>query len=231
MLFPIGDDNISGGHKPYVTYAFLVVNILIFIFQITLGAQGITDFLNTYGGIPAELSSGDDMFTLITSMFLHGGWMHIVGNMLFLWIFADNIEAIIGNVPFLMFYLIGGLFASTAHIITDPDSMIPVVGASGAISAVMGTYMVLFPKSRIKMIFVVFFSTFYLPAFVFLGFWFVQQLFCGVGSITTFGGEGGGGVAWWAHIGGFVYGVAAGFLIKKFYGHTYTINTGTEQLA
>lgn len=223
MIFPIGDDNINGGYKPFVAYTFLAINVIIFLYQITLGPQGIDAFLNTYGGIPAEITTGVDTFTLITSMFLHGGWMHIIGNMIFLWIFADNIEAIIGNIPFLIFYVIGGLLASGAHIITDPDSMVPVVGASGAISAVMGTYLVMFPKSRIKLIFIMFFRTFYLPAFVFLGFWFAQQLFSGVGTMSS--ESGGGGVAWWAHIGGFVYGVAVGFLIKKFYGHTYTVNT------
>lgn len=229
MIFPIGDDNINGGYKPYVAYTFLAINVMIFLYQITLGAQGIDNFLNTFGGIPAEITTGVDTFTLITSMFLHGGWMHIIGNMIFLWIFADNIEAIIGNLPFLIFYVIGGLVASAAHIFTDPDSMIPVVGASGAISAVMGTYLVMFPKSRIKLIFIMFFRTFYLPAFVFLGFWFAQQLFSGVGTMSS--EAGGGGVAWWAHIGGFVYGVAMGFLIKKYYGHTYTVNTHNDARA
>ncbi len=228
MIFPIGDDNINGGYKPYVAYTFLAINVMIFLYQITLGPVGIDSFLNTFGGIPAEITTGVDTYTLITSMFLHGGWMHIIGNMIFLWIFADNIEAIIGNIPFLIFYVIGGLAASAAHILTEPDSMVPVVGASGAISAVMGTYLVMFPKSRIKLIFIIFFRTFHLPAFIFLGFWFAQQLFSGVGTMSA--ESGGGGVAWWAHIGGFVYGVAVGFLIKKYYGHTYTINTQEEEL-
>lgn len=228
MIFPIGDDNIVGGHRPNVSYAFIAINVAIFLFQLTLGPERCGLFLNTYGSIPYEIIGGQDLYTLLTSMFLHGGWMHIIGNMLFLWIFADNIEAVIGSTAFFLFYIIGGLFASAAHIITDPDSLIPTVGASGAISAVMGTYLVMFPKSRIKIIFIIFFSIFYLPAYAFLGLWFVQQLFSGLGSIAPQTPEEAGGVAWWAHIGGFVYGVVLGFLFKKFFKHKYSF--GKEKL-
>ncbi len=228
MIFPIGDDNIVGGHRPIVSYAFIIINVCIFLYQITLGADGCAAFLNTYGTIPNEITNGQDLFTLITSMFLHGGWMHIIGNMLFLWIFADNIEAIIGSGLFFLFYVLGGLFASASHIITDPDSMIPTVGASGAISAVMGTYLVMFPKSRIKIIFVLFFKTFYMSALLFLGFWFVQQVFSGVGSIAPQTAEEGGGVAWWAHIGGFVYGIVLGLMIKKHFVDRYSLQPVKE---
>jgi membrane associated rhomboid family serine protease len=145
-------------------------------------------------------------------MFLHGGWMHLIGNMLYLWIFADNIEAKVGSIPFVVFYLIGGVIAAGGHILLDQSSMIPMVGASGAISAVMGAYVVMFPKSRIKMIFLVFFSIFYIPAWAFLGFWFAQQLMSGV---SEMGMTQGGGVAWWAHIGGFVFGLIWGFLFRN----------------
>jgi len=222
MIFPIGDDNINGGYKPYASYVFLAMNVLIFIYQLTLSPEYYNLFLNTYGSIPYKISNGENYYTLMSSMFLHGGWMHIIGNMLFLWIFADNIEAVIGTIGFVGFYLIGGLFASAAHIMTDVSSVIPTVGASGAISAVMGTYLVMFPKSRIKIIFIIFFSVFYLPAFAFLGMWFVQQLFSGIGSLTPQDVEEGGGVAWWAHIGGFVYGIVMGFIFKHFYKYRYT---------
>lgn len=217
MIFPIGDDNIVGGHKPLVSYSFILINIAVFLYEVSLGTS-VEGFLHTYGTIPNEIRTGQDLYTLFTSMFLHGGWMHLIGNMIFLWIFADNIEAIIGSWAFALFYLIGGLFASGIHVLADSYSMIPSVGASGAISAVMGTYLVLFPKSRIKLFFIIFFSRFELPAVIFLGFWFVQQLFNGMGTINV---EQSGGVAWWAHIGGFVYGLLAGFIIKSRYGHLY----------
>lgn len=230
MIFPIGDDNIVGGHKPYVSYTLIGINVAIFLFQLTLGPERCNLFLNTYGTIPNEIINGEDWYSLLSSMFLHGGWMHIIGNMLFLWIFADNIEAIIGSTAFIMFYILGGLFASGAHIITDPDSLIPTVGASGAISAVMGTYLVMFPKSRIKIIFIVFLSIFYLPAFAFLGLWFVQQLFSGIGSIAPQTAEEAGGVAWWAHIGGFVYGAILGFVFKKLYRNRYSLESDSPQV-
>ena len=215
MIFPIGDDNIVGGHKPLVSYSFILFNVIIFMYELSLGAS-IDNFLHVYGAVPVEISNGEDLFTLVTSMFLHGGWMHIIGNMLFLWIFADNIEAIIGSTAFLVFYLIGGLFASGIHVLSNVHSAIPAVGASGAISAVMGTYLVMFPKSRIKLIFILFFSKFELPAVIFLGFWFAQQLLSGIGASE------GTGIAWWAHIGGFVYGLLAGLIIKNRYGHLYS---------
>jgi len=213
VIFPIGDDNIEGGHKPIVSYGLIVINIIIFLIQLNVGE----DIIYQYASVPKEITHGDNLFTLITSMFLHGGIMHIVGNMLFLWIFGDNIEAIIGSGLFLLFYVLGGLFASWAHIFSDPQSVIPTIGASGAISAVMGAYMVMFPKSRVKLIFIIFFKKFHIPAFLFLIFWFGQQIFSGISTVTE-----GGGVAWWAHIGGFVFGIAIGFILKQKYHHLYS---------
>jgi len=219
VIFPIGDDNIEGGHRPIVSYSLIAINILIFVIQMTFGE----DLMYDYASVPQEITNGDRLFTLITSMFLHGGIMHIAGNMLFLWIFGDNIEAVIGSVLFLLFYISGGLFASAAHILTDPLSTIPTIGASGAISAVMGAYLIMFPKSRIKMIFILFFKKFHIPAFLFLIFWFLQQILSGV---TTFSSvETGGGVAWWAHIGGFVFGILIGFLLKQKFENLYSYNT------
>jgi membrane associated rhomboid family serine protease len=143
-------------------------------------------------------------------MFLHGSWMHLLGNMLYLWIFADNIEAVIGNFRFLMFYLAGGLIAGIMQVAIAPDSAIPCIGASGAISAVMGAYIVMFPKSRIRMLFLIFFFIFYIPAWVFLGYWFIQQIGSGLGVL----GADTGGIAWWAHIGGFVFGLVSGYYYR-----------------
>ena len=213
MLFPIGDDQVQGGYTPYISYGFIALNVLIFVYQVTLPAHLIDDFILTYGSIPAETMRGEDTFTLLTSMFLHGGYLHIIGNMLFLWVFADNIEAIIGSSKFLVFYFLGGMAAHAAHIMFNMDSTVPTVGASGAISAVMGAYLVMFPSSRVKLIFFpLIFIRFRIPAFLFLGFWIYQQSLSGIASISE---TASGGVAWWAHIGGFVFGVLAGFYYRN----------------
>jgi membrane associated rhomboid family serine protease len=146
-------------------------------------------------------------------MFLHGSWAHFLGNMLFLWVFADNIEASVGSVRFTFFYLLGGILASLAHIYFNLGSLVPTIGASGAISAVMGAYLVMFPGSKIKVIVIFFFLTFRLPAFIFLGFWIGQQLLSGFASVGM--SAAGGGVAWWAHIGGFAFGLLWGLLNRK----------------
>ena len=212
MIFPIGDTQVQGGHKPYVSYTFIAINVLIFLYEFYLGPKA-NEFITTYGTIPNEIIAGQGYFTLFTSIFLHGGWMHLIGNMLFLWVFADNIEAKIGSSRFLMFYLIGGLAASLAHVGFNMDSTIPSVGASGAIAAVMGAYLIMFPKSKIKMLVIVFFRSFHIPAFLFLGLWIGQQLLFGVGSLTATKDT--PGVAWWSHIGGFVVGLVAGFYFKQ----------------
>ncbi len=128
MVFPIGDDQVKGGNKPMFAYIFIAFNVLVFIFQITLAPIQLEHFIMEYGSIPAEISKGQDLFTLFTSMFLHGGWMHLLGNMIFLWVFADNIEAVIGNVNFILFYIIGGLAAAFAHVLSSPGSGVPAVG-------------------------------------------------------------------------------------------------------
>jgi len=239
MIFPIGDDQVVGGHKPIFSYLFIVLNILIFVFQTQVPGNLVCDL----GFIPNEFSQGQDTFTILTSTFLHGGWMHLIGNMLFLWVFADNIEATIGNIPFLLFYLVGPVGASLVHYFFSAARLIegccnicevggvvcagvaegtvpmcpgtiPTVGASGAISAVLGAYLVMFPKSKIKLIFLLFFSTFRITAIFFLGFWIIQQLISGVGSL---GAAVGGGTAWWAHIGGFAIGVVSGLLFRMWH--------------
>jgi len=216
MIFPIGDDNVQRGCKPIFSYLFIGMNVLVFLYQFSIGVEADGLFVREFGTIPSEIVNGQDYFTLLTSMFLHGGWMHLIGNMMFLWVFADNIEATIGNIRFALFYILGGVAASAAHIFFNMESVIPAVGASGAISAVLGAYMVMFPKSQIKVLVVYIFSSFNMAAIWFLGLWIGQQLISGIGAIlpqNEIVGSG-GGVAWWAHIGGFVFGVLAGFLFK-----------------
>ncbi|MCB9043485.1 MAG: rhomboid family intramembrane serine protease [Chitinophagales bacterium] len=213
MLFPIGDDQIQGGYRPVVSYSLIVLNVLIFLFEASMGNTNLEAFIMHYGAIPAEITSGQDYYTLISSMFLHGSWMHLIGNMLFLWVFADNIEAVIGNFHFMVFYLLGGIVAALTHILLAPGSNVPMVGASGAISAVMGAYVIMFPRSRVKVFFVVFFTSFNILALYFLGFWILQQVISGMSSLNA--NDLGEGVAWWAHIGGFAFGVLAGLYFKK----------------
>ena len=214
MLFPIGDDQIKGGHFPLFSYGFIALNIVVFIYEMSLDPQAFNNLIYNFGAIPNELTSGGPWWPLFTSMFLHGDIMHLVGNMVFLWIFADNIEAVIGNVRFLIFYLLGGLAAHALHIFISPGSVVPTVGASGAISAVMGAYLVMFPSSRIKVLFLSFFMR--VPAFVFLGIWILQQSISGTQSLQTATTES-GGVAWWAHIGGFAAGILAGLIFTNRY--------------
>lgn len=211
MIFPIGDDQVKGGYFPLLSYSFILLNIAVFVLQANMTGGQFNAFVNTYGSIPAETVQGEDLFTLITSMFLHGSWMHLIGNMLFLWVFADNIEATIGNFRFFVFYLLGGLAAHAAHIYFNWGSPVPTVGASGAISAVLGAYLVMFPTSRVKLLFIVF--PFRLPAVLFLGIWFWMQW--QAGSAMLQGAD--DGVAYWAHIGGFVFGLVMGLYYRLRY--------------
>ncbi|MBK8242545.1 MAG: rhomboid family intramembrane serine protease [Saprospiraceae bacterium] len=221
MFFPIGDDQVQGGAKPLFSYTLILINVLVFGYEIMLTPDQSEMMVTTYGAIPQEIIQGQDMYTLLSCMFLHGGWMHLIGNMLFLWVFADNIEAVVGTFNFMIFYIIGGVAASAIHIFFNPYSEVPMVGASGAISAVMGAYLIMFPSSRIKVLILIFFTTTYVPALFFLGIWIVQQLVAGVGSLNPTTAES-AGVAWWAHIGGFIFGVVAGFIARKQYKDQYT---------
>lgn len=213
-MFPIGDDNIRGVRPIIVNLILIAINVIVFIYQATMNPQAAQAFVNQWGVIPAEILRGEGIITLLTSMFMHGGWLHLIGNMLFLWVFGDNIEVVLGHFGYLLFYLAGGLAASFAHILLTPDSTIPSVGASGAISAVLGAYIVFFPGNRIRTIVFFFFITItYVPALIFLGIWFLTQLFNGVASIGVQTAQT-GGVAFWAHVGGFVFGLLVGFLMK-----------------
>ena len=213
MFFPIGDTQVKRGHFPFLSYGFIAVNVLVFLYQVLLGQEQGEVFIMNYATIPHDIVNGQNYYTIFTSMFMHGGWMHLIGNMLFLWVFGDNIEATIGSVAFFLFYIAGGIAASAAHILSDVSSTIPSLGASGAIAAVLGAYLVMFPKSKIKVVFFFFFiRVFYMAAILFLGIWIAMQLVPGISQLGQ--ANVGGGVAWWAHIGGFAFGALAGFVFR-----------------
>lgn len=202
MFLPFRDHNPSE-RVPYVTLALIALNVLIFVGGFVMQSERVTiELFFNYGMIPARISQGDGLATLVTSLFLHSGYMHIFGNMLFLWIYGDNLEDQMGHVPFLVFYLLSGIAAALAQYIAAPYSTVPMVGASGAIAGVMGGYLLLFPKARVDVFvfFVVFFRVFPVPAWITLGFWFAAQIFNGLSAAAPTG------VAYWAHAGGFVIG-------------------------
>lgn len=211
MIFPIGDDNIKGKVKPIFTYGFIALNLLVyFVFQFGLTGELEKAFYDNYAADPCEIMQGVSLYTLLTSMFLHGGIMHLLGNMLYLWIFGDNIETTIGNIRYILFYVAGGVVAAVAHIFLDGSPQcIPMVGASGAISALIGAYLVMFPRSRIKMIFILSPRPFFIPAFLFIGFWIFQQFSGVLGAKDN--------VAYWAHIGGLGFGVLMGVYYRYKY--------------
>ena len=206
-------DVIPSRTTPFVTVALIVVNTLVFVRQLTLDESAMEEFFLYFGLVPAAFS----WVAVVTSMFVHGGFMHFGFNMLFLWIFGDNVEDRMGHGRFLVFYLLCGGAAALAQTATDPDSIVAMVGASGAIAGVMGAYIVLYPHSRIVTLIPIlfFFHIIEVPALVFLGLWFVLQFVSGLGSMAAAtGGEPAGGIAFWAHIAGFVAG-ASGVLVFR----------------
>jgi membrane associated rhomboid family serine protease len=206
-------DIIPSRTTPVVTISIIALNIIVFLYELSLG-RAIDAFTLYYGLVPAAFS----WVTVFTSMFLHGGVLHVAGNMLYLWIFGDNVEDRMGHGRFLVFYLLCGVAAALAQTITVPESVVPMVGASGAIAGVMGAYFVLYPRSRIVTLlpFFFFFQVIEVPAILFLGIWFVMQFLSGVGSIVSTIGRGGtGGIAFWAHIAGFVAGVTGVALFRR----------------
>ncbi len=203
-MIPLKDDNPRTAF-PLVNTLLIIANVLVFIHQVSLPTPAGQAFIDTYGAIPQIIMQGEKMEALLSSMFLHGGFFHLFGNMLYLFIFGDNVENLLGSLRYLFFYLLCGVGAALAHILTQPDSLIPMVGASGAISGVLGAYAVSFPRARVLVLLpIIFIATFRVPAFLVLGQWFVLQLFAGV---STIGVAEGGGVAWFAHVGGFVIGI------------------------
>ena len=206
-------DVIPSRTTPGVTIAIIALNALVFAYEFSLGSE-VNEFIIGYGLIPAAFSWA----TLVTSMFLHGGFFHFAGNMLYLWIFGDNVEDRMGHGRFLVFYLLCGVAAALAQTITVPDSVVPMVGASGAIAGVMGAYFVLYPRSRIVTLIPIFFffQIVEVPAIFFLGIWFLMQFVSGVGSIVSaVGGAPGGGIAFWAHIAGFVAGISGVIVFRR----------------
>lgn len=235
MLLPIGDDNASRRTTPYVVYTLVAINVVVFIIQLLAGEA----FTVAYAAVPYEITTGTDLtrpvvirgvgeilhapgpvpiyLTLFSSMFMHGGFMHIIGNMLYLWIFGDNIEDNFGHLKFLIFYLICGLIAAFAQILMDTQSPIPTLGASGAIAGVLGSYLVMFPKNRVHALLPlgIIWTTVEVPAFVALGLWIVLQFFSQFAAITDNTAQTrGGGVAYMAHIGGFLAGMVLVFLFR-----------------
>jgi membrane associated rhomboid family serine protease len=233
-VFPIGDENIRGRGPAIVTLAFIAINVAVFVL---LQLQSPA-FTYGYSAIPAEITGGVDLvrpvevrvgnetvdvpqapgpdpiqLTLLTSMFMHGGWLHLLGNMLFLWIFGDNVEHTMGPIIYLGFYIIAGLVASLAQIFVNPTSPIPTLGASGAISGALGAYLVLFPSNRVTVL-VMRFYPMQVPAIVAIGLWAVLQFLNGFGQIAI-SEETTGGVAYMAHIGGFIVGLVAGFIFRS----------------
>lgn len=212
-MIPIHDDNPTS-ITPYVTYFLIVTNVLVFLWELSLQQHLQVAFysfgvipavLVGDGQLPAEIAKIPSWLSIFTSMFLHGGWMHLLGNLLYLWVFANNIEDSMGHVKFIVFYLLCGVAAVFAQVIPDADSIIPMIGASGAISGVLGAYLLLYPKAKVLMAIPlgIFFYTVRIPAFFVLLFWFGMQLFS-----TYIIGEQQGGVAFGAHIGGFIAGMA-----------------------
>lgn len=221
MVFPLGDDDSRLGITPFVTFVLIAANVAVFFLQL---AQGdIETFFRTWAVVPVEYARATDLspthpgpfwITTLTSMFMHGGWMHLGGNMLFLWIFGDNVEEAMGHVKYLLFYLVCGAVAALAQIFIDIDSQIPSLGASGAISGVLGAYLILFPRQRVRVLF--FRMITYMPAIFVIGMWIVLQFINGVGQMAHT--EQTGGVAYAAHIGGFVAGLLLVWVFRDYGG-------------
>lgn len=218
-MIPIGDDNAGRIRTPFVTYLLIALNVLVFLLELGQGTEAqLQNFFEKWSVVPREYAEQTDLppgipfpfwFTLFSSMFMHGGWMHLIGNMLYLWVFGDNIEDRWGHIKFLVIYLICGIVASFAHILFNLQSVIPSLGASGAISGVLGAYIVLYPRNRIRVLMGR--GIVHMPAMVVLGFWIVLQFINQLGQMgrTTETA----GVAYWAHIGGFVAGVLFAFVL------------------
>jgi membrane associated rhomboid family serine protease len=205
-------DVIPSRTTPYITITIIIINALAWLFELSLSQDVIGVFLRVYGIVPAFFQP----VTLITSMFLHGSWSHVIGNMWFLWIFGDNVEDRVGHGRFIVFYLLCGIGAGLAHLVANPGSELPTVGASGAIAGVMGAYFVLYPQSRVLTLLPwIFITVVEIPAVVVLGFWFLAQVFSAGAIAVTASTHGGGGVAFMAHVAGFAAGAIGIFVFRK----------------
>lgn len=213
-MIPISDANPTR-RFPIINLLFIVTNVVVFLYEISLSTRALDNLVMAWGVIPSNIFFAlanpfeaplTVWLTLITSQFLHGGWAHIIGNMLFLWVFGDNIEDVLGHFGYLIFYLLAGIAAALIQVLVMGPLRIPTIGASGAIAGVLGAYLILYPTARIGILLPIFFffTTIDLPALLVIGWWFVQQFFYGLGSLTT---TAVGGVAFWAHVGGFIAGL------------------------
>ncbi|MEK6744472.1 MAG: rhomboid family intramembrane serine protease [Nitrospirota bacterium] len=217
-MIPLKDSNPTE-RFPIVTVVFITLNILVFLYQTSLGEDTVESFVGAFSLVPARLFHAGtvlpgpvpDGVTLFTSLFLHGGLFHLIGNMLYLWIFGNNVEDAMGRIRFIVFYLLCGVLASMAHALMNAQSSIPMIGASGAVSGILGAYVLLYPKARVLTLFTLgfFVRMIEVPALVVLGFWFVFQ------SLNALVANGAGGVAWYAHIGGFLAGLTLIILFKR----------------
>jgi membrane associated rhomboid family serine protease len=214
-MIPLQDTVQSRG-IPLMTWGLILVNGLVFIYELTLSPEQLELLIAERGMTPARLGTDPEAYwTVLTSMFMHGDWLHFIGNMWMLYLFGDNVEDRMGSVRYFVFYMLCGLASSAAHIVVDPSSEVPSIGASGAIAGVLGAYLVLFPTARVITLVPVFIIPFLfeIPAIIFLGFWFVSQLWSGVLSLvnpTAYGG-----IAWWAHIGGFLAGIGLVYVFRQ----------------
>ncbi|MGQ9682596.1 MAG: rhomboid family intramembrane serine protease [Anaerolineae bacterium] len=213
-------DTVRARDVPVMNYGLITANVLVFLMMASWPEREIVAFTRTYGLIPARLLEHpglEQYLTVLSSMFLHGGWFHLLSNMWVLWIFGDNVEDRLGHLRYLLFYLLCGAAAAAAHLFVNPTSSIPTVGASGAISGVMAAYVLLFPRARVLTFVPLFLLpwTVEVPALIFIGMWFVSQLFNGLFSLAAVATY--GGVAYWAHIGGFVAGLLLVNILKKRY--------------
>ena len=219
-------DTIPARTYPVINISVIVINCLVFFYEMSLG-EDLNGFIQSYGAVPRrifliEREESLGLFSsfpqLFTSMFLHGGWLHIGGNMLYLWIFGDNVEDRLGHLRYLVFYISCGVLACMTQILLYPSSPIPVVGASGAIAGVLGAYFLLYPLARVVTLVPIlfFFTVVEIPAFAFLFFWIAIQFASGTAALSSYSAQLGGGVAWWAHIGGFISGMALLYFLKHF---------------
>jgi len=224
-MIPLSDVNPTR-NRPYINWLLIGINVLVFLYEWTLPTRQLDRLIFTWGAIPSNLLSGlfhpletplPVWLTLITAQFLHAGWLHIGGNMLFLWIFGDNVEDILGHFSYLIFYLFSGIVANLIESFVGGPTQVPTIGASGAIAGVLGAYLVLFPWAKVRILIpvILFLWTVQVPAVIVLGWWFVQEIFYGMASLSSVASE---GIAFWAHIGGFVTGM---ILIVPFVGRVY----------
>jgi membrane associated rhomboid family serine protease len=220
-MIPIGDYAGARPRFPYVNLTLILINVAVFAYELTLGGN-LDGFFRTWGAVPRELTTGTDLpplltanlpvyVTLISSIFMHAGWLHLIGNMLFLWVFGDNVENAFGSVKYLLFYLVCGVAAAGVQIATNPNSLTPMIGASGAVAGVMGAYLILFPGAMVRtLVFIVFFVTVvHLPAVILIGLWFLLQVFQGISSVGM-----DAGTAFWAHVGGLIVGALLALLLR-----------------